>query len=296
LAERRIVAADAVKVACYPSYIQLRKFQLLAATDKLSEIGVKQIRKIGHSLEFENIKEYVRGDDYRTINWKASARSGGTALMANNYTDEKSQPVYCIINAGRVMKLPFEGLSLLDYAINASLVLSHVSLHRHDKAGLISYGDKWLHFLPAERKTLQMNSILHQLYNLETNFLESDIEKLYVSVINRVSTRSLLVYFTNYEAMTSLERDLPYLRMLNRRHLLLVVFFENTELREMAAQHAGTVEKVYSKIVAEKFIYEKRQIVKELQKHGILSILTTPQNLTVNVINKYLEVKARQLL
>jgi uncharacterized protein (DUF58 family) len=295
LAERRVTINAHHTVACYPSYLQMRKYQLLASSNKLNEMGVKQVRKIGHSLEFEQIKEYVPGDDYRTVNWKASSRRNNT-LMVNNYTDERSQPVYCIINTGRVMKMPFEKMSLLDYAVNASLVVSSVALTRHDKAGLITYGDKWINLLPAERTSLQMNNILFRLYNLKTNFLESDIERLYVNIKTRVPNRSLLVYFTNYEAFSSMERELPYLKMLNKNHLLLLVFFENTELQSLLNSAADTVEQVYTKTVAEKFAFEKRQIVKSLQQHGILSILTTPQNLTVNTLNKYLEIKARQLL
>ncbi len=295
LVERRVKTDAHHSIACYPSYLQVRKYQLLAATNKLSELGVKQVRKIGHSLEFEQIKEYVPGDDYRTVNWKASSRRNNT-LMVNNYTDERSQPVYCIINSGRVMKMPFENMTLLDYAVNASLVVSSVALTRHDKAGLITYGDKWINILPAERTNMQMNNILYRLYNLKTNFLESDIEKLYINIKTRIPNRSLLVYFTNYEAFSSLERDLPYLRMLNKNHLLLLVFFENTELQSLLSARGETLEQTYSKIIAEKFAFEKKQIVKSLQQHGILSILTTPQNLTVNTLNKYLEIKARQLL
>src|SRR5436305_8341549 len=99
---------------------------MMAISNRLSEAGIKKIHKIGHSMEFEQIKEYVAGDDYRTLNWKATARKGQP--MVSNFTDEKSQQVYCIIDKGRLMKMPFNGLSLLDYAINASLVLSNVAL------------------------------------------------------------------------------------------------------------------------------------------------------------------------
>jgi uncharacterized protein (DUF58 family) len=203
----------------------MRKYQLLAATNKLTEIGVKQVRRIGHSLEFEQIKEYVPGDDYRTVNWKASSRRNNT-LMVNNYTDERSQPVYCIINSGRIMKMPFDNMTLLDYAINSSLVISSIALTKHDKVGLITYGDKWINLLPAQRTSHQMQNILSRLYNLDTNFLESDIEKLYYNIKSKVTHRSLLLYFTNYETFSSMKRDLPYLRHANKNHLLLVIFFE----------------------------------------------------------------------
>jgi len=256
LVERRVIEPAEEVIACYPSFLQMRRYQLLAATNKLNEAGVKQIRRKGHSLEFEQIREYVQGDDYRTINWKASSRKNDT-LMVNSYTDEKSQQVYCIINAGRIMKMPFDGMTLLDYAINSSLILSSVALTKQDKAGLVTYGDRWINVLPAERSPMQMNKILFQLYNLKTQFNESDIEKLYINIKTRINHRSLLIYYTNYESMSSMERDLPFLKILNKSHLLLLIFFENTELKSLLHTPATTVEKIYTKTIAEKFAYEK---------------------------------------
>src|SRR5204863_4089375 len=128
--------------------------------------------KIGHSMEFEQIKEYVSGDDIRTINWKATARK--SSIMVNNYSDEKSQQVYCIIDKGRLMKMPFNNLSLLDYAINSALVLSNVCLQKQDRVGLITFSNKMGTLLAADRKPVQMANILQLLYNQETDFLESD--------------------------------------------------------------------------------------------------------------------------
>ncbi len=279
-------------IKVYPSYFQMRRYQLLAAANRLQEVGVKRTRRLGHSLEFEQIKEYVRGDDYRTINWKATARRGD--LMVNNYTDERSQQIYCMINKGRIMKMPFEGLTLLDYAINASLVLSNVALMRQDKAGLITYAEKLDTFLPADKKASQLNLILESLYKQTTNFLESDLEKLFAAIRNRITQRSLLVLFTNYESMESLHRDLPSLKRIAHYHLLLIVFFENTELQELITSDAKNTEDIYIKTIAEKYNHEKRLMVKELQMNGISAVLTQPQNLTINAINKYLELKNRQ--
>lgn len=282
-------AEHVVKV--YPSYIQMRRYQLLAVSNRLQEAGVKRIRKIGHSMEFEQIKEYVRGDDYRTINWKATARKDG--LMVNNYTDERSQQIYCLINKGRVMKMPFHGMTLLDYAINAALVLSNVALVKQDKAGLITFEKNIDSFLLADKKPTQMNQVLENLYRQKTDFLEPDFEKLFSIIRNRVTNRSLMVLFTNFESLESLQREMTALKKIARYHLLLVVFFENTELKSLLDSKTKTLEEIYIKTIAEKFAYEKRQMVKELHKNGIPSILTTPENLTVNTINKYLELKTR---
>jgi uncharacterized protein (DUF58 family) len=292
LVMRKYAFAQEQVIKVYPSFFQMRRYQLLAAANRLQEAGVKRMRRLGHSLEFEQIKEYVRGDDYRTINWKATARRGD--LMVNNFTDERSQQIYCIVNKGRIMKMPFEGLTLLDYAINASLVLSNVALMRQDKAGLITYADKLDTFIAADRKAPQLNLILETLYKQTTNFLEPDLERLFAAIRNRITQRSLLVLFTNYESMESLHRDLPSLKRIAHYHLLLIVFFENTELQQLIETPAQTTEDIYIKTIAEKYNHEKRLMVKELQNNGITAVLTQPQNLTINAINKYLELKNRQ--
>lgn len=292
--QRRFRFQSTAAVPVYPSYLLMRRYQLMAIHNRLSEMGIKKVRRIGHSLEFEQIKEYVRGDDYRTVNWKATARKG--QLMVNHYTDEKSQQIYCVIDKGRAMKMPFEGLSLLDYAINASLVLSNVALLKQDKAGLITFSERLGSVLTADKRAAQMQAILEVLYNQKTRYLESDFERLYAHIRTRINQRSLIVLFTNFESMSGLQRQLPYLRKIAQHHLLLVVFFENTELKQLTEKQVDDVESVYIKTIGEKFAFEKKLIVKELRKYGIISILTAPENVTVNTINKYLELKARQAI
>ncbi|TZF85661.1 DUF58 domain-containing protein (plasmid) [Pedobacter sp. BS3] len=292
LIRRRYNLGQAEMLPVYPSFLQMRKYELMAISNRLSEFGIKRIRRLGNSLEFEQIKNYVSGDDYRTVNWKATARHGN--LMVNSFTDERSQQVYCVIDKSRAMKMPFEGLSLLDYAINASLVLSNIALLKDDKAGLITVSETLGAVIQADRKAVQLNRILEVLYREKTRYLEINMEALYSVVRSTLKQRSLVVLFTNYESMPAMHRQLPYLKKIARFHLLLVVFFENTELRQLADEPATDVEGIYIKTVAEKFIYEKRLIAKELNRYGIQTILTNPQNLTVNVINSYLEIKARQ--
>lgn len=291
---RRFQFGDAYNVPVYPSYLQLHKFQLFAISNQLVDAGLKLIRRIGHSMEFEQIKEYVAGDDFRTMNWKATARKG--QFMMNNYTEEKSQQVYNVIDKSRVMKMPFEGLSLLDYAINASLVLSNIALLKQDRAGLITFSENIGAFIPADKKGIQMQRILETLYRQKTRYLESDFEKLYILLRRGVNQRSLIILYTNFESVNSMRRQLPFLKKISSYHLLLIVFFENTELEKLATQKNSDIEDVYNKTLAENFMAGKRQIVKELSLAGIISILTAPEKLTVNVINKYLEIKARQLI
>ncbi len=292
LISRRFNVGSNKTIPVYPSFLKLRQYELLAISNRLTDIGIKKIRRVGHSMEFDQVKNYVAGDDYRTVNWKATARKGD--LMVNSYIDEKAQHIYCVIDKSRAMKMPFEGLSLLDYAINASLILSSVALVKQDKAGLITIAEKTGSLVPADRRPTQLNKIMEVLYKEKTRYLETDMEALYISVRAALKQRSLVVFFTNFESMSALERQLPFLKRIAKFHLLLVVFFENTTLKSLSEEPAKDVEGIYIKTIAEKFAFEKKLMVKELTKHGILSLLTPPANLTVNVVNRYLAIKAQQ--
>lgn len=281
-------------VAVYPSYIQMRKYEFLAMSNRLTEFGLKKIRRIGHTMEFEQIKNYVSGDDVRTINWKATAKRA--LLMVNQYQDEKSQPIYSLIDTGRVMKMPFEGLKLLDYAINSTLAFSNIALLKNDKAGMLTFSRKVDQIVPASSKRIHINSLNEALYNVDTQFTDSNYSYLYATVKRKITHRSLFILYTNFEHISSLKRQLPYLKAIARQHLLVTVFFENTELNELITSTTEDLQSIYHKTIAEKFAYEKRLIVKELESRGIHAILTKPQELSVNVINKYLEFKAKGLI
>ena len=213
--------------------------------------------------------------------------------MVNQYQDEKAQQVFSLIDTGRVMKMPFEGLSLLDYAINAALVISSIAMHKEDKAGLITFSNKVRDTVPASRQRGHMQTILQTLYGQATDYQETDMESLYVTVKRKVHQRSLLLLFTNYESMHALERQLPYLRRLSKQHMVVPIFFINTELEKDITDRPHDTEAIYVRTIAERTLHEKRLIAKELERHGMPSILCRPQDLTVSVINRYLEMKAR---
>ena len=294
LVAKRFIFDSEAMVPTYPSFKQLKKFELININRNSTDFGIKKVRRLGHTMEFEQIKDYIIGDDLRTINWKATAKKN--SLMVNQYQDEKSQPIYSIIDKGRIMKMPFDGLSLLDYAINASLVMSSVALKKQDKVGLFSFSKRVDNLVVAQRRNSQMQLVLEALYNVNTDFYESDYGRLYADVKRNITQRSLMMLYTNFETVDSLHRQLPYLKGIAKNHMLVIIFFKNTELANLIKDKADTVQKVYDKVIAEKFAFEKRLIVNELKKYGIYSILTTPENLTIDTINKYLEIKSRGLL
>lgn len=281
--------AKTTTVAVYPSFMQMRRYEFLAISNQLVDAGVKRIRRVGSYSEFDQVKDYVVGDNYRTINWNATARR--SKLMVNQYQEERSQQIFSVIDKGRLMQMPFEGMSLLDYAINSSLILSNIALLKYDKAGLVTFCQKVDTFLRAERGNKTIARIQELLYKQQTEHLEPDYAYLSAFIRRNISHRSLVVLYTNFETNTSLQRQLSYFRHLAKNHLLLVVVFENTEVKSFAKTTANTLQEVYTKTIAEKFVYEKKMIVRELRKNGILSILTRPEDLSVNLINMYLEIK-----
>ena len=292
--ERRFKCGELADVKVYPSFLMLRRYELMAATDNLSEIGIKRVRRAGNNTEFEQIRDYVKGDDYRTINWKASARR--THLMVNVYEDERAQQVFSLIDKGRLMQQSFQGMTFLDYAINAALVLSYVAVNKQDKAGIITFADKMGAFVPAGRNALQMQRILECLYAEQTTFGESDYSVLPPGINRLVGRRSFMVLYTNFTDFSCLTRQLPYLRLLNQRHRLLVVFFEDVELADYIATPSHGGEEYYQHVIGEKLVYERRLMVSTLKQNGIYSLLTQPGRLSVDVINKYIEMKTRHLL
>ncbi|KEY18655.1 DUF58 domain-containing protein [Kaistella antarctica] len=294
LVSKRFAFQKEAMLPSYPSFIHLRKYELMALQNEFLLGGIKKIRKLGHTMEFEQIKEYVPGDDVRTINWKATSKRN--QLMVNQFQDEKSQRIFMLIDNGRTMQMPFNGLSLLDYSINATMALSHIILKKNDRAGMMTFSKKTEHKVAADNKSGQLRKISESLYNIQTNFFESDFSRLYQDVKYTIGQRSLILLFTNFETLDAVNRQMKYLRGIAKNHLLVIIFFKNAELQSLINTNPENIQEVYDEIIAEKFEYEKKLIIQELRKYGIYTVYTLPENLNIEVINKYLEIKARGIL
>lgn len=291
LIKRRMVIPLKQTVQVFPSILQMKQFELRVFHQQTQAQGIKKIRKIGNNNEFEQIKNYIQGDDLRTVNWKATSKK--SELMVNQFQEQRSQQIYALIDKSRNMQLEFDGMSMLDYAINSALIFANIALKKGDRAGLITFSDKIGAQLVADRSTGQLRRILNTLYNQQTQFKESNFELLYESIRQTIKLRSLLMLYTNFESEFAMRRALPILKKINQHHVLVVVFFQNNELEEMAYQRIDNLEEIYAVAVAEKLISVKVNIAKELKQHGIQTILTRPEDLSVTTVNKYLELKAR---
>ncbi len=288
----RVESEQCVKV--YPSYEQMRKFELMVFNSGQSHDGIRKTPRIGHGYEFSDIRQYVAGDDPRAINWKASSRVGH--MMVNNFQEEKSQKVYAVIDKSRVMRMPFGGLSLMDYAINTSLTILNIALRNQDNIGLVTFSKEVESFIPAQRRNSQIQKILDELYRQKEREFESNFRGLYESLKVKIKGRSLLLLFTNFMSLNSLQRALPELKRISRDHLLVVIFFENTELKEFKNKDVTQLFDIASQTMAQRLSEELDQVMYELKKVGIQTIKTKPEDLTANTINKYLELKSRGLI
>lgn len=289
--KRKEIVSVQQTVQVYPSILQMKQYELRVFHQQSQSRGLKKMRRIGHNNEFEQIKNYNQGDDLRTVNWKATSKK--SELMVNQYQEERSQHIYAIIDKSRNMQLDFENMTMLDYAINASLVFANIILKKGDKAGLITFSDKTGTQLSAEKSAGQLRRILQALYNQKTKFNEANFDLLYESIRHTAKTRSLLMLYTNFESEFALRRALPTLKKINQRHVLVVVFFQNNGLEDRAFQQPTTTEEIYEAAIAEKLITVKLNMARELQQNGIQTILTRPEDLSLHTINKYLELKAR---
>lgn len=290
LALKKESTSSEKSVAVYPSVIQMKQQELAALKHPSFTQGDKTNKKIGRSYEFDQIKNYIDGDDTRNINWKATSTLN--KLMVNHYEDERSQQIYSIIDKSRVMKMPFNGLTLVDYAINSTLAFSNIVLKKQDKAGVISFSKNVDTILKADRSTLQLKKIMYSLYKEKYDYSEANYDALYASIRKTISNRSLIFLYTNFDSIYAVERNIKALKMINKYHVLIVVFFENTELETYSKIPATSLLEIYQKTMAKKSTLEKMQIIKELRMHGIHAIKSAPEKLSTNAINKYLELKS----
>jgi uncharacterized protein (DUF58 family) len=291
LLQRKVVIDQSVEVAVYPSLIHMKEIELKTLSKIAISQGVKKMRRLGHSYEFEQIKTYVQGDDYRSINWKSTGRN--QSLMINQYEDEKSQPIYFAIDKGRNMRMPFNGLSLVDYAVNSTLAISNVALQKSDRVGLLTFDKDFDVYIKAAHRRGQLSVIMETLYAMEQQDLDTNFNALYYVVKRQVRQRSLIFLYTNCNTLHSLQRIKPILSLMNKKHLLVTILFENSEIADLATKKPKSLEEIYENTIAEKFLYEQRLIASELNTLGIQTIVSKPEELSINTINKYLELKSQ---
>ena len=291
----RIGASHPVKV--FPDVQAVRTYELLARQNR-EQAMFRASRRRGGESEFERLREYRREDEFRSIDWKATARRH--KLIAREYQLESNQSIMFVLDAGRLMTAEAAGLSLFDHALNATLMLSHVAARNGDRVGLLSFADGIKSFTPLAGGNKATQRVIHAGYRLHPELVESDYGAAFDCLSTRVRKRSMVVLFTQVVDEVAAHDLLRLARGLMPRHLPLLVMFRDVDLDALLdTAHGGasfSEEQLYVRAAAAELSTWRDRFNVEMKKQGALILDTVPQHLTPKLINRYLEVKARHLL
>lgn len=278
-------------VKVYPNLLEVRKYELLARKDQLFEIGLKNARRLGEGTEFERLRDYEHDDDYRRINWPATARLHRP--ITTDYQPERSQSVIIMLDAGRLMSAPLGPLSKLDYAINTTLLLAYVAILRGDRVGLLTFADTVTGYWEPDKGRRQFLALLEALYKAQPQQVEADYTKAGAFLSAKRSKRSLVVLFTDVIDKQQADAMVSGFGRLAPRHLPVAVTMADNQVLAMARRNPADAQQMYEKVVAQQLLDDRANALEALQRRGALTIDVPADKLTPAVVNKYLELKAR---
>ena len=278
-------------VRVYPNLLDLRRYDLLVRRGLEMEAGTRVARRYGAGTELERLREYVPDDELRRINWKATARRG--VAISNEYETERSQNVVVLLDAGRLMGAVADGLTKLDHALNAGLLLTYAAGRRGDRVSLLAYADTVKAFLPPQKGKRAFLSILETLYRLEPELTESDHARAFSYVQGRGLRRSLLLLFTDLSDPEPSRVLVGHLARAARRHLVALVTVADPSLTGPATREPRDAQQLYEQVVAQRLLAERRQVLAALSGQGIITLDLPADKLSAQVVATYLELKAR---
>ena len=282
-------AREEIKV--YPNLRETEKFELLARRGLLQQLGIKNSRLRGAGSEFESLRDYVPGDEYRRIDWSATARRN--KLISRQYEVEKSQNVIIAIDTGRTMLQPIGKMTKLDYVVNTALVLAYFAARSDDKVGLMVFDAETRAYMPPAKSRGQVSRITNELYNVNARMTESDYAAAFGDVVTRWRRRSLFVLFTDLIDPDSSAGILNAMPLLERQYKTIVVTISDPNLVQSAQLVPETEAEVYQKSVAMQALHDRRAAISVLKRKGIWTVDSPPAMLSADLINSYMEVKAR---
>lgn len=278
----------------YPNLALLERYHLLARSERLAAMGIRRVRHRGGASEFESLREYTRGDDLRQVDWKATARRG--KLTVRHREAERNQTVLLLLDCGRLMNATENGVSKLDHAVNAALLLANVALARGDRVGLCTFSGTVQAWLAPRGNNAQNRLIGETLFDLAGDFTESDHGRTLKFIAARHSKRSLLVVLTDFVDATTASEMVAHLHLASRRHVVLFAALKDAFLERAAAADPRTVHEGFRKAAAVDLLRERREVLERIRHAGGFVIDAEPGAITPPIINGYLEVMFGGLL
>jgi uncharacterized protein (DUF58 family) len=288
----RVKAAESVKV--YPNINEAKRHELSARRNRQMLLGTKKTRVRGQGREFESMRDYVRGDEMRHISWTATARRG--RLITKQYQIERNQSIVVMIDAGRLMTSRIEHLSKLDHAINAALSIGYVATRGGDNIGLLVFNRQVAAYLPPQRGHAQLAAMTEALYNVKAQMIEPSYARAFQYLSQNCKRRSLVVILTDLVDRDASAELLAYTATLLPRHLPLIVTIGDKDLRALVAEEPRKIDDVYQQSVAEELLQQREEALARITELGGLALDVPAGALSLELVNKYLEVKERGLL
>ena len=290
--QARLPARGAVKV--YPNLLDVRHYDLLLRRNRLQELGLRHTRQFGEGTEFERLREYQPDDDFRRIDWKATARRHQP--IALEFQTERSQNVIAVLDAGRLMQSPVARVAKLDYVVNAVLLLAYVATGKGDKVGLLTFADEVSSYLTPRQGRGQFYRMLELLYAVDAQPVEPDYGRALAYLALKQRKRALIVLFTDLSGGATMRALVQHAAVLARRSLLLVVTISDPDVHAAAGQRPADSTAVYQRVAAEQLLAERQVTLDQLRRQGCLTLDVPANELSIKVINQYLELKGRQRL
>ncbi len=278
----------------YPDMKQMGEYAILARTNRLSLMGLRRTRKIGQDNEFERLRDYTLDDNYKHIDWRATARRN--RVTVKDFQTNQSQRVIFMVDCGRMMTNEADGISLLDHAFNAVLMLSFVALRQGDSVGQICFSDQIHSFTPPRGGMRQMNQLLHASFDRFPRLVESRYDEAFLYLGSHCRKRSLVVLISNVIDEVNSNQLEQYLSTLVGRHLPIGVLLRDRALFEIAEQPNPTESQLYRAAAAAEVLTWRHQVITDLTQQGVMALDVFPEDLTAKLVNQYLEIKARHLL
>jgi uncharacterized protein (DUF58 family) len=287
--DRSIAAGESVPV--YPNLLEVRRYEALVRSTLVRTGGYRSRRLLGAGREFRHFREYTIDDDYRSVNWKATARRGKPITAV--YESEHSQDIIFCLDVGRMMAARVGALTKLDHAINAVLMLAHVSQAFQDNLGLLVFSHSVHRYLPPAKGRGQHAHFLQALYSVQPELCYVNYGEAFNYLVREHPKRALTMVFTDLlDTVVSAEyRDA--VRRLRQFHLPLTLAVADVPLQELAARTPATAAELYDVLVARDLLHGRAELLRSLERQGVLVLDTVPERLTVDAVNRYLELKMR---
>jgi len=287
--QRRIPAA--VDAAVYPDIRSVARLDLSLRAHRLEDAGLRRARARGAGTEFESLREYVRDDDHRRIDWKATARRGRP--FTRQYEEERSRTIMLLIDAGRMMSAEVEGLSKLDHAVNAALMLAYVALRRGDAVGLIVFADAVQAIVPPRKGKAHLQRVLDALYGVQPTLAEPNYRAALYHLHDRARKRSLAVLFTDLVDEQASRRLIAHVAAAYPRHLPLLVTMSDPEIIRASRLRPETPEELFERAVACSVLADRERALGALRGSGAVVLEASAGELSMALVNRYLELKER---